>query len=185
MKKLLLITTILLWNFIFADVEVNIKTRFSGFKNIILSHYENDIFFIVNKSNNILSKKSIKCQKMVEIKDKWGNSISCNDLKILVDNNMTIKSDVKKNMKQRNNNGQIKYVDRGTGKYNTFTRQRIGGLFITLGSLILYSNIDNDCDEECLDNIENIKKWEDSVKLRARFGLTFMAFGGILIFYGI
>ena len=58
-----------------------------------------------------------------------------------------------------------------------------GGILIAVGGLILYDNIDRECDDcETLDDIE---KFLDSVNSTQKMGYGFIIVGGILVGFGI
>ena len=196
MKRLLLI--ILLLNMALAAVEVNIKTRFKNYTNIVLNDFNDDKFFIVNDSKNLFSRKSIKCYQMLEITDKWGNTLSCDDLKILVNNNKsnilkpkeTIQKDLNSIQTYRNKSFETKNKEEIKLK-SIRERQRLGGLFIALGGAILLTNSSEckDCETPTNNNtfdlseyLKNSNKALEKAEFRAKLGTAFIMFGGFLLF---
>ena len=157
MKKLLTFISIIFISFSFSDMILTNSGNRIEDVNLL---YTND-FKLFYEINGI--KNSIYCVSVKKILDNGNNKLElqCNSGYYYYNENLNPKISIKANKNK---------------KFN------IGGAFISIGSLMLFSTIDSDCSDCSLTEYEN---HISGLKTTMKIGYLFFAIGGAMITIGI
>ena len=160
-------------SFLFSDtIKYREKKLFGDYKDRVVTdveflgvskegvHYQYSIKYLGNVS------KTINCDDVYEILDNDKNSISysCSEFTYDPMNEEQVTSETKTNV------GEVRY------------RRRVGGLLIAIGAGMLLSEVDDECNE-C--DIYQLEKFYNRKKISQKTAYGFIMVGGILIMMGI
>ena len=168
MKKLIFI---LMVSSLFADTIVFEQLGKSHtYDNVKFSHAGNGKVYF--EAYGIMSQKD--CSQVLSFADDEGNPIEY-DCSVSIDKELEEPALTESSIPSTESEHSLSTLQKD--------RVRIGGFFIAIGSLILMTTVDSECDD--CETITEINNYYDKISDTQQLGFGLIAFGGILTAFRI
>jgi len=114
------------------------------------------------------------CSKVVTFTDNVGNPIDYDCSVVIIEESLI---DLEKKIEDTISEDDVELIIKKTKK------PVAGGLLIAIGSGILFTNLDKEC--ETCDTLNEVEAFYDNIEEQQKIGYVFIGLGGILVALGI